>query len=192
MRTKVYLFTFILLLVPKVLLSQDSENKGSTIYKKNQIGIQFNPYINQQFFDFKIMNTVSALRYGYRITKNITTGLEFSCNFPINIGSGQNFHYFNYFSYKIGFFTRYSILSDRRFQIFAEASPYLSHYFREWTSSSDHSAFRVNKLGYYAAPGITLYSKTKRISFDLYYKFSNLSFVNSQKSVLSYKLNYNF
>ncbi|MEI6048828.1 MAG: hypothetical protein WCS03_08005 [Bacteroidota bacterium] len=192
MRTNVYLLTIILLLIPKVLLSQASENKGSTIYKKNQIGIQFNPYINEQFFDFQIMNIVSALRYGYRITKNVTTGMEFSCGFPVNIDAGQNFHIFNYFSYNIGLFGRYSILAEKRFQIFAEASPYLSHYSREWTSSSDHSAFRVNKFGYYVAPGVTLYSKSKRISFDLYYKFSNLTFINSNNSVVSYKVNYNF
>ncbi len=171
---------------------QEQPKSSDIAYLKNQIGIQFNPYINEQFFDFRIINTVSALRYGYRITKNITTGLEFSCNFPINIASGQNFHYFNYFSYKIGLLTRYSILSERRFQIFAEASPYLSHYLREWTSSSNLTPFRISKFGYYAAPGVTLYSKNKKNSFDLYYKYSNLSFVNGNKSVLSYKVNFNF
>jgi hypothetical protein len=177
---------FILLLVPKVLLSQESDNKGSTIYKKNQIGIQFNPYINEQFFDFKIMNTVSALRYGYRITKNITTGMEFSCNFPINIGSGQSFNYFNY---RIGLFGRYSILAEKRFQIFAEASPYYFHSYAEYISSPD---YKFNKFGVYVAPGVSLYSKSKKFSFDLYYKLSDLSLVNGKKSVLSYKVNYNF
>jgi len=167
--------------------------KSSEIsYLKNQIGIQFNPYIDEQFFDFQIMNTVSTIRYGYRITKNITTGLEFSCSFPINIASVQNFQCFNYFSYKLGLFARYSILSERRFQIFAEASPYFSHYWREWTSSLDHSAYRVNKIGFYAAPGISLYSRNKKISLDLYYKFSSLTFKNGKKSVFSYKVNFNF
>ncbi len=186
MRTKVYLFTLILLLIPKVLLSQDSDNKGSSVYKKNQIGIQFNPYINQQFFDFKNMNTVSALRYGYRFTKNITTGIEFSCNFPINIGSGQRFNYFNY---RIGLFSRYSILAEKRFQIFAEGSPYYFHSYTEYITSPD---YKFNKFGFYVAPGISLYSRRKKISFDLYYKLSNLPFVNGNKSVISYKVNYNF
>jgi len=138
------------------------------------------------------MNTVSAFRYGYRITKNITTGIECSWMFPINIASVQNSEINNYFIYKIGLVTRYSILSERRFRIFAEVSPYFAHYYKEWTSSFDHSAYRVNKLGYYAAPGVTLYSKSKKFSFDLYYKFSNLSFLDGNKSVFSYKVNYNF
>lgn len=175
---------FFLFFIPA--LSQ--EDKKSS-YLRNQFGIQFNPYINQQFIDFRNMSTVAALRFGYRIKKNITTGMEFSCNFPINTGSDK---IFNYFKYNIGLFGKYSILAEKRFQIFAEASPYLSHYYKEWTSSSDHSAFRDNKLGYYAAPGITLYSKSKKISFDLYYKFSNLRTLNGNKSVLSYKVNYNF
>jgi len=195
MRTKVYLFTFILLLVPKVLLSQDSEIKESTTYKKNQIGIQFNPFINERLLStggLRMIDVVSSLRYGYRITKNVTTGMEFSCGFPININSGQNFRYFNYFGYKIGLYAKYSILTEKRFQVFAETSPYFSNYWRELTSSSDQTPYRDNKFGYYVAPGVTLYSKSKRISFDLYYKFSNLAFINGNNSVLSYKVNYNF
>jgi hypothetical protein len=195
MRTYVYLFTILFLLVPKVLLSQENASKGNPIYKKNQIGIQFNPYINDRLLNtggFSMIDVVTALRYGYRITKNVTTGMEFVSYFPININSGQNFHYFNYFSYKIGLYARYSILSERRFQIFAEASPSFSHYWRELTSSSDQTSYSDNKFGYYVAPGVTLYSKNKRFSFDLYYKFSNLRFTNDNKSVISYKVNYNF
>jgi hypothetical protein len=191
MRTKVFLFTLIILLIPKVILSQKSENEENPTYKKNQIGIQLNPYINERFLmagGLRMIDVVSSLRYGYRITKNVTAGMEFSCGFPININARQNFKNFNYFGYKIGLYTRYSILSERRFQIFAEASPYFSHYWRELTSSSDQTPHTDNKFGYYVAPGVTLFSKSKRISFDLYYKFSNLRYT----SVLSYKVNFNF
>lgn len=177
------------------IINASSQEKEKPLFYKNQIGIQFNPYINEQLLStggLRNMTAVSALRYGYRITKNITTSIEFSCNFPINISSGQSYHYFNSFSYRIGLVTRYSILTEKRFQLFAEVSPYFSHYYREWTSSSDHSAYRNSKFGYYVAPGVTLYSKSKRISFDLYYKLSNLAFTNGNKSVLSYKVNYNF
>lgn len=163
-----------------------SQEKGNSSFFRNQIGIQLNPYMDEQFFDSHFKNTVFALRYGYRITKNITTGMEFSCNFPINIGSSQSFHYF---SYRIGLLTRYSILSDRRFQIFAEASPYYLHSNTEGSKPTD---YKFNQFGVYVAPGVSLYSKSKKISFDLYYKFSNLSFVNAKKSVLSYKVNYFF
>lgn len=163
-----------------------SQEKEETTFLRNLIGVQFNPYVDEQFFDFRNMNTVSALRYGYRITKNITIGMEFYSNFPINISSGQHFDYFHY---KIGLLSRYSILSDKRFQIFVEASPYYSHASGKGINSPD---FQFSKFGVYAAPGISLYSKGRKISLDLYYKFSNLTFINGNKSVLSYKLNFNF
>lgn len=162
------------------------QEQGKSSLFRNHIGIQFNPYINQQFFNFKIMNTVFALRYGYRITKNITTGMEFSCVFPINMDSGQSLHYFGY---GIGLLTRYSFLSERRFQIFAEASPYYKHSNTDGIKDTD---YKFNQFGVYVAPGVSLYSKSKKFSFDLYYKFSNLTLVNGKKSVLSYKINYFF
>lgn len=187
MRTKVYLFTFILLLVPKVLLSQVSENKGSTIYKKNQIGIQFNPYINEDFFTLSDFYTVSSLRYNYRITKNISTGLEFSYIFPVAIKFNiQGNHYL-----KIGVISRYSIRPMKRFQMFAEASPYYL-YIQGETFLPPREKIHDYRYGIYIAPGVSIYSKNKRFSFDLYNKFSNQRYIYGKKSVISYKFNYNF
>lgn len=188
-------FSLLLTSSSLVVFSQADQHKPEQTFRRNQIGIQLNPYINNRLLSsggLRIIDVVSSLRYGYRITKNVTTGVEFSSQFPININSGYQFHYFNFSGYNISFFFKYSILADKRFQLFAEASPYVSHFYREWTSSSDHSAIRFNKMGFYVAPGLTLYSKSKRISFDLYYKFSNISFINGNKSVISYKVNYNF
>lgn len=170
-----------------------SQEQEKPSFRRNQIGIQLNPIFDEQFFTFiGYMRTVAALRYGNRITRNVTAGMEFGCSFPIDINSGRNFSYYNYFSYRAGLYTRYSILAERRFQIFAEASPHFSHYRSEMTSTFDPSAYRISKFGYYVAPGVSLYSKSRRISFDIYYKFSNLMFMNGNKSVVSYKINYNF
>ncbi|HEX2920243.1 MAG TPA: hypothetical protein VHO50_03665 [Bacteroidales bacterium] len=105
---------------------------------------------------------------------------------------GENFHYFNASKYRIGLYARYSLFSEKRLQVFAEASPYLVHYKREWASSSDHTPFTTNKIRYYLAPGVSLYSKSKRISFDLYYKFYEDLLTDKIKSVVSYKVNFNF
>jgi hypothetical protein len=192
MRTKVYLFTLIILLTPKVILSQNSENKESKTYKKNQIGIQFNPIINERLLSsggFGLIETVSSLRYGYRITKNFTTGMEFVCRFPIltNPSYRDQSEKFNYFVYRIGIITRYSILSERRFQVFAEVSPYFVHAYKELLNSGDPAPYRNDEFGCYAAPGVTLYSKSRRVSFDLYSEFSFTG-----QTMLSYKVNFNF
>lgn len=168
-------------------ITASSQEQEKSSFLRNQIGIQFNPYINEQFFDFKRMNTVSALRYGYRITKNVTSGIEFSFNFPIYINTDQRIRWY---SYKVGLLTRYSILPERRFQLFAEASPYYSHSYTE--GIKQYPDYKFNQFGIYVAPGVSLYSKNKKFSFDLYYKFSNQWIINNNKSVMSYKFNYNF
>jgi hypothetical protein len=189
MRTKVNLFMLALLLVPKVLFSQESDNKGSTIYKKNQIGIQLNPYLDDNLYQRVLMKTIFGVRYGYKLSEPLLLGAEASGSLSYFFNKSNNPYFY---SIRAGIFTRYSIPSGKRLQCFLEVSPYLSHYFQEWTSSSDSSPYRINKIGYYVAPGVSLYSKSKKFSFDLYYKFSNLSLVNGKKSVLSYKVNYNF
>ena len=168
-------------------ISAFSQEQEKSSFLKNQIGIQFNPYIDDLLFQSGIpyITTISALRYGYRITKNVTSGMEFSYIFPINVNlKHQYFHHDN-----IGLLTRYSILSDKRFQIFAEASPYYSHIKVKYIDASDTT---INRFGIYIAPGTSFFSRNKKFSLDLYYKFSNLTFVNGKKSVLSYKVNFNF
>lgn len=189
MRTNVYLFTFILLLIPKVLLSQDDENKGSTIYKKNQIGIQLNPYLDESLYQGTLIKAIFGVRYGYKLSKPLLVGAEVSGTIPYYFHKSN---YPNFYSVSAGIFTRYSVPSGRRLQCFLEVSPYFSHYYQQWKSTFDQSSFTRNKFGYYVAPGITLYSRSRKISFDLYYKFSNLLIINGNKSVISYKVNYNF
>lgn len=169
--------------------SQEQEKQS---FKKNQIGIQFNPIINERLLStggFGLIETVSSLRYGYRITKNFTTGMEFVYKFPILTNSSyrENSEKFNYFIYRIGLITRYSIWSEKRFQLFAEVSPYFVHAYKEMWNSGDPAPYRTDEFGCYAAPGVTLYSKSRRISFDLYSEFSFTG-----QTMLSYKVNFNF
>ena len=169
--------------------SQEMEKPS---FKRNQVGIQFNPIINERLLSnggFGLIETVSSLRYGYRITKNFTTGMEFVCKYPILTSSSyrEQSEKFNYFVYRIGLTTRYSILSDKRFQVFAEVSPYFVHAYKEVYNMFDPDPYRNDEFGCYAAPGVTLYSKSRRVSFDLYSEFSSTG-----QTMLSYKLNFNF
>lgn len=189
MKRTLFLSTIIFFLFFTSALSQEKVN--APLFR-NQLGIQFNPIINKRLLSnggFGLIETVSSLRYGYRITKNLTTGLEFVCKFPILTYSSyrKKSQNFNYFIYRIGLNTRYSILSDKRFQVFAEVSPYFVHAYKELLNSSDPAPYRNDEFGCYAAPGVTLYSKSRRVSFDLYSEFS----FNGQ-IMLSYKVNFIF
>ena len=167
-----------------------SQEKEEPSFYRNQVGVQFNPLINELLLSsggLRMIQTVSAIRYGYRITKNLTTGMEFDCCFPIFINFGDQYHLFNYFSYSMALFSRYSVFSEKRFQMFAEVSPYFGHYYKEVWISGDPTPYRAYKFGCYVAPGVNCYSKSRRVSFDLYCKF-----YFTGHTMLSYKVNYNF
>ena len=153
---------------------------------KNQIGIQLNPFVDEHLLDLYFMNVVCAIRYGFKLSNSITTGSEIYSTFPVCLENNCPVHYLNF---RIGLFTRYSFLAQRRFQIFAEVAPYYSHSHTEVATIPE---YKSSRFGIYGAPGISIYSRNKKFSLDLYYKFSNLTFINGKKSVFSYKVNFNF
>ena len=175
-----------------ILINAFSQDKAEPSFYRNQVGIQLNPVINDRLLStggLGLIETFSSLRYGYRITKNFTTGMEFLCKFPILTNSSyrKNSQNFNFFIYRIGLNARYSILSEKRLRLFAEVSPYFAHAYRPVLNSGDPTPYRNDEFGFYAAPGVTLYSKSRRISFDLYHELSFTGY-----NMLSYKINYNF
>lgn len=189
MKRTIFLSTGILFLFLINAFSQDEQEPS---FYRNQVGIQFNPIINKRLLSnggFGLIETVSSLRYGYRISKNFTTGMEVVFKFPIltNPSYREESDKYNYFVYNIGLTERYSIFSDKRLQVFAEVSPYFAHAYKEVWISGDPAPYTNDEFGCYAAPGVTLYSKSRRVSFDLYYEI-----FFTGHTMLSYKVNYNF
>ena len=169
------------------VLPQEQPKSSEIFYLRNQIGIQLNPFIDENLIDGLIMKIVGGVRYGYKITKSILLGVEAFGDYSYFFNQSNPVHFY---SYKIGLFSRYSIPAERRVQGFLEVSPYYGHSYRSGTL--DLLEKKTDKFGVYAAPGISLYSKNKKFSLDLYYKFSTLTFINGKKSVFSYKINFNF
>jgi hypothetical protein len=134
------------------LINAFSQDKEEPSFYRNQVGIQFNPLINEWMLStggLRVIQTVSAIRYGYRITKNFTTGMEFVCKFPIltNASVREQSQIYNYFIYRIGLTTRYSILSDKRLQV-SRSFSVIRHVTRVWNSGdrSDRNRFGIYVL----------------------------------------------
>lgn len=161
--------------------------------KKQSVGIQLNPYIDSDLTDGNFIKPVFALRYGYNLTKNFSLGPEISGHYVTTLRDQTDLHIS---AINAGAFFRYSILPDSRIKPFFEISPYYTfHHFKssdivtmEGVGKDDRKEF----FSGYLSPGISLYSKSRRLSFDLMYKFSNKNFVNEHKSAFSYRLNINF
>jgi hypothetical protein len=163
-----------------IALSQGSINKS--------IGIQLNPYIDEHFFTGTFFRPVYALRFSFGIKDHITFGPEFSGYYVKSRSTSYTSSTFN-----IGGFFRYSFLPEARIRPFAEISPYYT--FSGYKVGDDvtfYGAERESSDSYfsgYIAPGVSLYTRSRKISLDLMYKFSTNDFINGQHGVFSYRVN---
>jgi hypothetical protein len=188
MKTKAILLLVALILSSVVVFSQ-KESSDST-FKRNVIGIQINPLRNG---DHLYVANLLSVRYGYRPARHFTIGTEISgCfhnkNFPgVIFDSPQTAltldHYYELY---VNLFMRYTIRPDKRLQAFLEFSPYGIFMFKK------PFIYRGLDTFSYIAPGISLSSKNKKFSFDLYYKYSDETFLNVKYGIFSYKLNWHF
>jgi hypothetical protein len=184
MKTKTLIFSLFLLSFSAMLIAQTVEKSGTYPLLKNQIGIQINPFFdNNETFS----SMVYGLRYGYKISRPLTLGAEISGSFP----AYDRFTTDDLYVFKFGAFARYSILTDRRINGFFEAATFFANQYQPVAET--HPAINLDRFGAYAAPGISIFSKNRKVSIDLYYKFyitpRNFYF---EPSVFSYKINFNF
>jgi hypothetical protein len=173
-----------------ILLSGFCVISSSQSLGNHSIGLQLNPYVDQHLFDHAFFKPVYAFRYALGLKDHITYGPELSGYF-VKAYSND----FTLGNINVGGFIRYSFLPESRFKPFIEVSPYYTYHY--WKNGPDTFAeFEPNGsksyFSGYVGPGITIFNKSRKISLDLFYKFSNKIFLNDKQSVLSYRLNFNF
>ena len=179
MRTMTAIFSLTLLFSSTVSYSQGTEKTSNTIGKKSLIGIQYNPIYAD---GWTYAANLFSIRYGYKIAKPLTIGTELTGFFyKNNIDLFQDYYYIS-----TNLFLRYSIRPDKRIQGFLEVSPYANFYFMKPMNYQDMD------WNIYVAPGLSVFSKNKKFSMDVYYKFSTQSFIDGGHGALSYKLNFHF
>lgn len=180
-------FLLEIVLITQSIDAQTTDEKSGQNSYRNQIGIQFNPYLNSDLFSGFLAQPVFGIRYAYQVTPHFSTGPEVNGFFPVNLGPGSNL---NFFRLGVGAFARYSLFTESRVRIFAEVLPYYSYDY--WAENQWLPESRESKFGISLNPGLSLFSKSKKFSIDLYMKFSNIEFVNGKNYVFSYKVNYHF
>ena len=154
--------------------------------KNSSIGIQFNPYLDSYFFDGTYTKWVFATRYGFNIKDHLSFGPEVS-------GYYSHHGSWKYSDFNLGGFVRYTFLPTSRIKPFLEFSPYysISHYEKTTLERFEHD---ITYFSGYLSPGISLCTKNRKFSLDLMYKFmiTDRPDVIFNKSVFSYRLNFNF
>jgi len=189
MKTRIAILSMVLIFISLVSSSQTQEKQTDSSFKKNLIGIQYNPVYGVTDFN----GNLYSIRYGYRIIKPLTIGAEMSLNFPNGNTYPNGMVFFdpdfipdNYYGMSTNIFFRFSYPSDKRIQGFVEVSPYAHLYFEKPFNYHDVDFF------IYIAPGVSFFSKNRKFSMDLYYKISTQNFNNSKHGQLNYKLNFHF
>jgi hypothetical protein len=181
MKKVAFFFALALFSVSTLVLSQGIE-KTIPPYYRNQIGVQLNPYLNS---NESLDALVYGLRYGYKLSKPITIGAEVSGSFP-----AFNYYIRNY-NYKIGLYTRYTVLTEKRVQPFFEAASFFAHTYIP--RAGNYPGKTMDQFGLYIAPGISLYTKNRKYSMDLYYKlYIHPGEMYFHENTISYKINFHF
>ncbi len=185
-------FLKLLYLVAIVLITQSvsaQTTSEKTVHNPymNQIGLQLNPYLDENLFQGFLAQIVFGIRYAYHITPHLSAGPEVNGFAPLHLQPGNDL---NFFRLGVGAFARYSFFTESQVRVFAEVLPYYSY--RYWEENQWLPELKESRFGICLSPGVSLYSKSRKFSIDLYMKFSNIDFVNSKNYVFSYKLNYHF
>ena len=181
------LYLIAIVLITRPVSSQTTSEKTVHSPYINQIGLQLNPYLDENLFQGFLAEIVFGIRYAYHVTPHLSAGPEVNGFAPIYFTSGGNS---DFFRLGAGAFARYSFFKDKRIKVFTEVMPYYSY--RYWEESQWLPEIRESRFGICLSPGVSLYSKSRKFSVDLYMKFSNIDFVNSKNFVFSYKVNYHF
>ena len=157
----------------------------------HSIGLQLNPKLNAELFNGSSINLVYALRYNFSIKDHITLGPELSGNYYKEHSvdyTGSNFNVGGYF--------RYSFFPSSRVKPFFELSSYYDFFSYKNLPENTYEGWPPNgkdsNLSGYLAPGISLFNKSRKLSLDLFCKFSSKSFVFPPQLELSYRLNFRF
>lgn len=184
---KVTIF-FVLIIIFPAAVAQDQLPE-----KKHIIGFNGPVSINSNLINGGSVDCIFALRYGYRFSSNITAGAEFSGYYTIFLA--DNITDARSYGLRPGVFGRYTLFPDSRISLFAEAQLYPAY--SRFIPGSDPVFDNVTEresfgLSAYLAPGISLKSKSRKLSFDLMYKFADRSFKYGREYGVSWRLNFHF
>ncbi len=162
------------------------ENRLPGFSGKHLIGIQFNPLFTK---NYDTEGYIGGIKYGYKIIDPVTVAAEVTGYFFDTQVNEKGQPYDDSPGIGIGVTGRYSSPARKRVQGFLELSPVYHFSYQE---NPDTIIGKGSTFAISMAPGVSIYSRNRKFSFDLFYKVSTQSFTNERHSLLGYKINYHF
>jgi hypothetical protein len=178
MRTKILYLSLVLCFIPVILYSQKSKENLSSAERKDSVGLSYYLLFGNR------KDSVGNISNNWnedRLVKPVTIGPEIS----------GFFYYGDYpvvesYGISLAFYTGHSFSFDKWKQSFAEQSP-MSH-----TYNDKAMGYRYSDTFIFFAPGISIFSKSRKVSIGLYQKLNTQTFVNGKQLIVPYKVNFHF
>lgn len=178
MNTKIIYLSLILCPISVVLFSQTSEGSLSSAERKDSVVLQYN-----SLFDGSKDHSVKIFNdwYDDRTVKPVTIGPEISGCFYYGDYPGVESY-----GVSLAFYTGQSVSFNKWKQGFTEQSP-MNH-----TYNDKPMSYKYSDTFIFFAPGISIFSKSRKVSLGLYQKLNTQTFVNGKQLIVPYKVNFHF
>jgi len=188
-----YIFAVVLLAMSsQPCFAQNEKKQNATLVFTHSIGVQFNPYFDQSFFNGDIKKYVFAARYIFENKEGISFGPEFSGNYGHNEA-------FKWHTLNFGAFFRYTFLHKKKVRPFVEVSAYyqwnqmtVTDTTYDYVNNGQKNGIENNKFGYYVAPGISISLYKRKLTLDFFIKCSTDTFLNGRNFLPSIRIIYHF
>jgi hypothetical protein len=173
----ILIIAFIIYSVPAGSYSQITEKSLRTTESKDSTNLQHNPLFDNAWGNVANIFTI----YKNSNVRPFTIGTEISGYFY-----SKDYPLIELYGASLAIYPGYSYSSGKRIHGFGEL-PHLNHiYFNntmEYNSSDGYIFF---------TPGISIFSKSRKFSLDLYQKFSTQIFINGNQQIVPYKVSIHF
>lgn len=178
MKTKTFLLSVMLGYVSAISYSQTSESSVTITEKKDSVGLQYNP-----LSDYARDNVANIFRIGdgQRNANHLTIGTEISGSYYY-----KDYPWAEAYGVSLALYAGHSGASDKGSHGFDGLSQLYHLYFDKPMEYKNNDNF------IFYAPGISLFSKSRKFSLDLYHKLSSQPFVNGKQLIAPYKVNFHF
>lgn len=178
MKTKIFFLSVMLSYVSAISYSQTSESSLTITEKKDSVGLQQN-----HLSDNARENVANIFRSGdwQKNANNLTIGTEISGSYYY-----KDYPWAEAYGVSLALYAGHPGASDKGSNGFGELSQ-LYHLFFD-----KQMEYKNNDNFIFYDPGISLFSKNRKFSIDLYHKLSTQPFVNGKQLIAPYKVNFHF
>ena len=178
MKTRFLYLSVFLYSISVILYSQTSQRSLASAERKDSVGIQYSPLFGSTK-DYEV-NNFSSL-YRARIAEPVTIGTEFSGCFYYT-----DFPWIESYGVSLALYTGHSFSFDIWNHGFAENSPLYQTY------NDKRMQYKYSDSFIFFAPGISLFSKSRKLSLDLCKQLDSQIFVTGKQQIARYKVNFHF